>query len=388
MFFFEAKLGVTCGKFRRTFLGYYLVKHFVKYTAQDDCSIVIRIIYRLPIAFGDLERGVQWTDLRMLLDLYSRQQARVAWGNSKSPYFSVSNGIRQGSIISPILCSVYLDPLIDMLGRSETGCWVGDAFYGAMIYADDITLLCPSIGGIRNMLQICEKFCAERGIKFNATKSVCMRFSLNRNVGKPTLKLGGEDMKWEESVRHLGNYVSKDLSERVEVCHKRGDMFGRVNALLGNCLGMPRDVVSKLITSQCFHLYGCQAWRLADPSIDKMSTAINRCTRRALGLHPRTHRFLLPPLLGCSPFNDQIKGRCRTMLNSIESQLGTLYLICFHDSASIISTNSHSIASQGPGELTLEQEAIVSALVDLEGGIVDIFGQEEARAMFEYLCIN
>ena len=37
----------------------------------------------------------------------------------------------------------YIDKLIKMLRRSGLGCTIGSFYYGIMVYADDIILLCP-----------------------------------------------------------------------------------------------------------------------------------------------------------------------------------------------------------------------------------------------------
>jgi len=338
-----------------------------------------------------IERGVKWPDLRMLLDLYQHQCARVSWGAAHSSYFSVSNGIRQGSIISPVLFAVYMDPLIDRLRRSEVGCWVGHAFYGAMIYADDITLLSPSVSGLRQMLKVCEEFCAERGITFNATKSICMRFrpSWKREAGEPLVEIGGVPLKWTNCVRHLGNYVSHDLSEQSEVNRKRGDIFGRVNAVLANFANMPRSVISRILNTQCFHFYGCQAWWLMDANIDRMITAVNRSIRRALKLHPRTHRFLLPALTGSKPIEEQLIKRCRRMIDAMKccgNEISLLCRMCEVDSASIIASNKAKVNSY-VRQLSTDEEVIIQALFDLESGVVG-FDREEADFFFELLCIS
>ena len=39
----------------------------------------------------------------------------VKWGNCMSDYFYISNGVRQGGILSPKLYSVYVDDLSDYL---------------------------------------------------------------------------------------------------------------------------------------------------------------------------------------------------------------------------------------------------------------------------------
>ncbi len=39
-------------------------------------------------------------------------------------------------------------------------------------------------------------------------------------------------MKWTNSVKDLGNYIAYDLSESVEIRHKRADFIWRANGIL------------------------------------------------------------------------------------------------------------------------------------------------------------
>ena len=58
-----------------------------------------------------LDRGLPLPVIRFLSSWYRAQKMRVRWNNSLSIPFGVSNGVRQGSVLSPILFSVYLDDL-------------------------------------------------------------------------------------------------------------------------------------------------------------------------------------------------------------------------------------------------------------------------------------
>ena len=60
----------------------------------------------------------------------------------------MANGVKQGGIISPICFSLYIDPLLDRLRRSGYGCHIKGVYMGALSYADDITIMYPSIGGL------------------------------------------------------------------------------------------------------------------------------------------------------------------------------------------------------------------------------------------------
>ena len=75
------------------------------------------------------------------MDQYLRQKVRTSWVSVQSDYFITMNGIRQGSIASPVLFCIYIDALLHQLKRNGIGCWIGPHYFGVLTYADDITLL-------------------------------------------------------------------------------------------------------------------------------------------------------------------------------------------------------------------------------------------------------
>ena len=47
----------------------------------------------------------------------------VRWGRASSTPFTVSNGVRQGGVLSPVLFSIYLDELLMKLESLGVGCF-------------------------------------------------------------------------------------------------------------------------------------------------------------------------------------------------------------------------------------------------------------------------
>ena len=54
-----------------------------------------------------LKKGVPFCIIRILLDAYTRQQARVLLNTCTSVYFTISNSVKQG-VSYPQYCSVFI----------------------------------------------------------------------------------------------------------------------------------------------------------------------------------------------------------------------------------------------------------------------------------------
>ena len=92
--------------------------------------------------------------IRLLLDSYLNQRICAAWGACKSDFFQATNGVKQGSIISPILFIVYVDEFIVRLQASGLGCNIGRSYIGVFGYADDLSLLSPSVNALSKMVSM------------------------------------------------------------------------------------------------------------------------------------------------------------------------------------------------------------------------------------------
>ena len=68
---------------------------------------------------------------------------------------------------SPILFGIYIDKLIKLLRKSGLGCTIGSFYFGVLVYADDIILLCPSRIGLQAIINICEQFAENNNLKFS-----------------------------------------------------------------------------------------------------------------------------------------------------------------------------------------------------------------------------
>ena len=65
--------------------------------------------------------------------------------------FKVTNGVRQGGILSPQLFNIYIDGLSDILNKSSVGGSIGGKRINHMLYADDLCIVSLSSAGLQQL---------------------------------------------------------------------------------------------------------------------------------------------------------------------------------------------------------------------------------------------
>ena len=134
-------------------------------------------------------------------------------------------------VLSPILFNVYKDELLLRLKQHDFGCHIGNRFVGGLCYADCLTILSLSVRGLQKMVGICEEFANDYSVTFNSGKTLCM--CLGRMPEYPQLQiyLNGMILQWVRNARHLGNIVTSQLKDDMDIQLKRGQSYGAVNSL-------------------------------------------------------------------------------------------------------------------------------------------------------------
>ena len=115
-FGFQAKSGtVMCTWTASAVIDFFNKKGSAVYGCAMDLSKAFDMVDWKEL-FRILERRkVDPVFLRVLLYIYRYQQCDVKWNNSLSYGFPIRNGVRQGAVSSPLLFSVYINDLIDIL---------------------------------------------------------------------------------------------------------------------------------------------------------------------------------------------------------------------------------------------------------------------------------
>ena len=112
------------------------------------------------------------------------------------------------------------------LRRPGYGCHIKGVYMGALSYADDITIMCPSIGGLNEMLKICHNFAQSNSnsnnkkSNSNNKKTVCIKFG-KKIVKNEKAMLDTHVLKWLDKVKHLGNFINTACNEITDCNFKK-----------------------------------------------------------------------------------------------------------------------------------------------------------------------
>ena len=277
-------------------VNYYTCRNTDVYSCLLDASSAFDKVHYGKLFKLLIKRKLPLLIVRLLINCYTHQQVCVSWESYKSRYFDVANGVKQGGVISPILFIIYIDELLLLLEKSGIGCHIGTMFVGAIGYADDLTLICPSLRSLVEMVKICKNFGTDFNVTFNPKKTVCIKFG-SKISESDQLFIDGHAIEWKNHVKHLGNIVNNTLTDENDCALKISSFNGAVNKLMGNYGGLQTEMLIKLFNSYCCSFYGSQVWNINSPGFNRCCVQWNKAVRRILKLPYRTHTWLLGPLL-------------------------------------------------------------------------------------------
>ena len=164
-----------------------------------------------------VNRNVPAYIVRLLVFWYSHQQMFVKWGNVTSSVFTVSNGVRQGRVLSPYLFNMCMDGLSTTLYTCQTGCYSGVSKVIHLMYADDLVLLSPCTVGLSRLLKCCDDYAVSHYIVYNGSKRCVLICSPNKTVTDPVFYIQNNIIERKTKAKYLGHIISEDMSDDADV---------------------------------------------------------------------------------------------------------------------------------------------------------------------------
>lgn len=303
----------------------------------------------------------------------------------------MSNGVRQGGVLSPILFTVYVDELLQRLSSLDIGCHVGHQYVGSLCYADDIALLAPSPSALRILLKECELFAADHNLTFNAAKTqlICFRSSPKvKCVGK--FLFSGQPLVFSDTVTHLGHVLHCSLDDSEDIKRATLEMCKKANIVLSTFSSCDPQVKTILFSSHCLSLYGGALWDISCSQLNSLEVAFNNILRRIWKLPKNCHTRILHKVAHLeSLFNrvlhltDQFSEKG---LKSNSSLISESFMLFYNNV--FTPTGSNRYCDRGKYVKFYYQEDLVCADFVRRLRINNSFRDPDTESMISTICCN
>ena len=169
----------------------------------------------------------------------------------------MSNGVRQGGVLSPFLFNVYMDDLSSILNRQQTGCTIGDTVINYLMYADDLVLISSSASGLQKLIDECSTYGSTAQYNCNKSAILVVRSSYIMHVALPSFSIS-HDLKNEvDHVKYLGHIITSNASDDMDILRQCRSLYIQCNVLVRKFFMCSSTVKKILFKSYCYPMYTC-----------------------------------------------------------------------------------------------------------------------------------
>lgn len=267
-------------------------------TVIDDWKLTISEGEIIGVIFLDLKRAFETVDREILLDkLYqygmrgmvlkwlksylNNRTQKVKFNNQCSKSIITEYGVPQGSVLGPLLFSLYINDIIQICPKECT----------IKMFADD-TIIYVKGGGsaeietrLNEVLHIIEKWMNNNGLKMNATKTKYMLIkSVRKELRKNTILKGldGTEIERVEKIKYLGVIIDSELKfdDHCDYMLKKiGKKISFLNRIGNSISDYTRCIVYKSIIAPHFEYCATLLVGMGETQLSKLQIMQNRAMR-------------------------------------------------------------------------------------------------------------
>ena len=245
-------------------------------------------------AFDSLDRESMWLVLKragvpghfieLIKTMYGQTTCKVRASGVVGSEFTVTTGVRQGDILSPLLFICAIDWIMSRAADPTDGVLVGEGVLVRNVeYADDVTLLNETVARLQAQIDRFHDCSKKLGLNLNVAK--CKMLANTPDCG--ILKINDQPVEQVAKFNYLGSMVTPTGDGLVEVNARIGKAAA-VHKSLGQKLWKQRDVPigTKLRIFDAVVIsvlsYGMESLPLNAESTRKIVAFEQRCLRGLL----------------------------------------------------------------------------------------------------------
>ena len=291
---FGFKKGIGCSK------AIYVVKETVEYFTNNSSTVNLGCL-DLSKAFDKvnhaglflklMKRNIPIRIITLLNNWYSKASFQVDWHGILSNRYNLQCGLRQGSVLSPCLFSVYVDELLVILKKTRLGCFIKQKCLNSFMYADDIILLTISVTDMQNLVNVCLQCLSNLDLPVNISK--CNFLRVGARCASPCAPIlhSNIEFKWVQQIRYLGVYINNAKKFICDFSNARKKFFRAFNAIYSKVgRGDTSALLVSLLCTKCVPilLYGTDATGVDKYELKSLCNSYNRAFMKIFGSFNKT----------------------------------------------------------------------------------------------------
>ena len=219
---------------------------------------------------------------------YTMTTSSVRINGHLSEPFVVERGVRQGSVLSPLLFSLVMDPLLKEMQGSGLGLSINGLPVGSNAHADDIRAITNSWDNLEALIQMVQRYTTRNGLKLNVEK--CEILTAPKSTSSQNaVRVGESSIPVRGSIKVLGTWLTSNLTNDIAV----DDNIQKARSALGST-GQRRliPLTARDLCETCVFpvlLFGCENWILNNQLVEKLESFQSQLGKRILRLSKTTN---------------------------------------------------------------------------------------------------
>ena len=296
----------------------------------DDNEIAFLVLLDHSKAFDTIDHNVlisklllnfkfSYTSAKLIMSYITNRYQTVEYNNKLSSFLHLKKGVPQGSVLGPLLFSLYINDLPSKLNYCNIHMYADDVQLYLTCKPQDtnecIRLINCDILNISNWAQ-------QNYLKLNPDKSKCIIISRKSiNIESiDTIILQNEVVEYVETIKNLGVVFNTKLSWSNHINVAIGKVYGILRALRVTKNFTPTHI--RLLLAKTYLLptllYGCEIFGNSDSnSMNKLNVVYNNIARYIFNIGPFDHISQYSFQIFSMTFSDLLKFRMLTQLHKI-----------------------------------------------------------------------
>jgi len=154
--------------------------------------------------------------LNIIKELNSKTTTKIKCDSGLTKSITITQGIRQGDSLSPLLFSTVMDRIIQEVNTVQEGYRLGNSYVKILAYADDVVLLAESEDGLQRLLHKFKVTAQHFNMNINLTKTKCL--TVSKEPLRCKLEIEGQIIEQVMSFDYLGVLITSygDVHQEVQ----------------------------------------------------------------------------------------------------------------------------------------------------------------------------